>query len=199
MRLLDTSRLELVDVADGNAPEYAILSHTWGREEVSLQEIQYISRRWSRAVSQTAGSIKAKSGFTKIKRSAALAAEHGYGFIWIDTCCIDKTSSAELSEAINSMYRWYRQAAICYAYLEDVKYGYHDKKGGIFHYLCQHSRWFTRGWTLQELIAPEDVMFYGADWGFLGSKANDEDVRMSLAGITGIDVRVLEDSSRPLT
>ncbi|KAH8885371.1 hypothetical protein GQ53DRAFT_829087 [Thozetella sp. PMI_491] len=190
MRLLDTSRLELIEVADGKVPEYAALSHTWGKEEVSLQEMQYVSRRWSSAVSQTASAIKAKAGYAKIKGSAALAAGHGYNYIWIDTCCIDKTSSAELSEAINSMFQWYKKAAICYAYLEDVKYGYHDIKGGVFHYLCQHSRWFTRGWTLQELIAPDDVMFYGADWGFLGSKG-DEDVRISLAGITGVDARVL--------
>jgi hypothetical protein len=81
--------------------------------------------------------------------------------------------------------------------MEDVKYGYHDSRGGLFHLLCQDSRWFTRGWTLQELIAPEDILFYGEDWGYLGSKAHDEDVRISLAKITGIDVRVLEGIIQP--
>ncbi|KAI3322060.1 hypothetical protein HD806DRAFT_135496 [Xylariaceae sp. AK1471] len=201
MWLLNTDRLdrlELVEVSEEFAPRYAILSHTWGREEVTFQDIQAFSRRqWSRAVSQTASTIQAKKGFVKIRKAAALAAKHGYSYIWVDTCCIDKTSSAELSEAINSMFRWYKKASACFAYMEDVKYGCHDSKGGLFHLLCQDSRWFTRGWTLQELIAPYDVLFYGEDWGYLGSKAHDEDVRISLADITGIDVRVLEGIIQP--
>ncbi|KAI1739823.1 heterokaryon incompatibility protein-domain-containing protein [Xylaria scruposa] len=196
MRLLHTNKpnaLELVEVSEEFAPKYAILSHTWGREEVTFQDIQAFGRRrWSQTVSQTVSTIRTKTGFAKIQKAAALAAEHGYDFVWVDTCCIDKTSSAELSEAINSMFRWYKKAAICYAYMEDVENGSHDSKAGSFRLLCQHSRWFTRGWTLQELIAPEDVMFYGKDWCYLGSKAHDEDVRISLAKITGIDARVLE-------
>ncbi|KAJ2993972.1 hypothetical protein NUW58_g1676 [Xylaria curta] len=201
MWLLNTDRLdrlELVEFSEEFTPNYAILSHTWGEEEVTFQDIQAISsRQWPRVVSQAVSTIQAKKGFDKIRKAAALAAAHGYHFIWADTCCIDKASSAELSEAINSMFRWYKKASICYAYLEDVKYGYHDSKGGLFHLLCQHSRWFTRGWTLQELIAPEDVMFYGGDWGYLGSKAHDEDVRISLSDLTGIDVRVLEGTIQP--
>ncbi|KAK5625917.1 hypothetical protein RRF57_001633 [Xylaria bambusicola] len=201
MWLLNTDKLDrpkLVEVPEESAPRYAILSHTWGKAEVTFQDIQELSRReWSRAVSQTAMAIQKKKGFIKIRRAAAIAADHGYNHIWVDTCCIDKTSSAELSEAINSMFRWYKKASICYAYMEDVKHGYHDRKGGLFSLLCQDSRWFTRGWTLQELIAPEDVMFYGGDWGYLGSKAHDEDVRISLAQITGIDVRVLEGVIQP--
>ncbi|KAI8630379.1 hypothetical protein F5Y19DRAFT_484255 [Xylariaceae sp. FL1651] len=198
MWLLDTNKLELVEVSEESAPRYAILSHTWSKEEVTLQEIQEFShRRWSRVVSQTVLRIQAKKGFAKIRGAAALAAKDGYSHIWIDTCCIDKSSSAELSEAINSMFRWYQRASICYAYMEDVRYGYHDRKGGLFHLLCQGSRWFTRGWTLQELIAPEDVLFYGEDWEYLGSKAHDEDVRISLANITGADVRVLESIIQP--
>ncbi|KAI1819375.1 hypothetical protein F4861DRAFT_141011 [Xylaria intraflava] len=198
MRLLSTDRLELVEGSEQSAPRYAILSHTWGREEVTFQDIQALGRRqWSRPVSQTASAIQAKKGFIKIQKAAALAAQHGYSYIWVDTCCIDKSDSAELSEAINSMFRWYQNASVCYAYMEDVKHGYHDSKGGLFHVLCRQSRWFTRGWTLQELIAPEDVMFYGGDWGYLGSKAHDEDVRISLAEITGIDVRVLEGTIQP--
>jgi hypothetical protein len=201
MWLLRTDKLDslgLVEFPEEWAPTYAILSHTWGKEEVTFQDIQALGRsKWSRAVSQTRFAIQAKNGFVKIQRAADLAAKHGYGYIWVDTCCIDKTSSAELSEAINSMYRWYKRASVCYTYMEDVKYGYHDSKGGLFHLLCQHSRWFRRGWTLQELIAPGDVMFYGADWGYLGSKAHDEDVRISLAYITGIDVRILEGIIQP--
>ncbi|KAI1128302.1 heterokaryon incompatibility protein-domain-containing protein [Nemania abortiva] len=198
MRLLTTDGLEFVEISEEYMERYAILSHTWGKEEVTFQDIESLSRRhWSRAVSKSVSAIQAKKGFVKIQKAADLAAEHGYGFIWVDTCCIDKTSSAELSEAINSMFQWYKNASICYAYMEDVKHGYHDRIGGLFHLLCQHSRWFTRGWTLQELIAPDDVMFYGEDWGYLGSKAHDEDVRLSLADITGIDVRVLEGIIQP--
>ncbi|KAI0543841.1 heterokaryon incompatibility protein-domain-containing protein [Xylaria curta] len=194
MRLLHTNQpnaLQLIEVSEEFAPKYAILSHTWGREEVTFQDIQAFGR-WQRSQSQTVSIIQAKTGFAKIQKAAALAAEHGFDFIWVDTCCIDKTSSAELSEAINSMFRWYKKASICYAYMEDVENGSHDNKAGSFRLLYQHSRWFTRGWTLQELIAPEDVMFYGKDWCYLGSKAYDEHVRISLANITGINVRVLE-------
>ncbi|KAI0517902.1 HET-domain-containing protein [Xylaria bambusicola] len=190
MWLLNTDKLDrpkLVQVPEESAPRYAILSHTWGKEEITFQDIQELSRReWSRAVSQTAMTIQKKKGFIKIRRAAAIAADHGYNHVWVDTCCIDKTSSAELSEAINSMFRWYRQASICYAYMEDVKHGYHDRKGGLFSLLCRNSRWFTRGWTLQELIAPEDVI-----------KAHDGYIRVSLAQITGIDVRVLEGIIQP--
>jgi len=201
MWLLRTDKLDslvLVEFPEEWAPTYAILSHTWGEEEVTFQDIQALGRsKWSRAVSQTRFAIQAKRGLVKIQRAAALAAKHGYGYIWVDTCCIDKTSSAELSEAINSMYRWYKRASVCYTYMEDVKHGCHDSGGRLFHLQCQHSRWFRRGWTLQELIAPGDVMFYGADWGYLGSKAHDEDIRISLAFITGIDVRILEGIIQP--
>ena len=96
----------------------------------------------------------------------------------IRSCCIDKTSSAELSEAINSMFRWYRTAAICYAYLSNVN----DP--------CEleRSRWFTRGWTLQKLVAPKEVLFYSSDWTLLGSKLQISD---KLSQITSIDTEVL--------
>ncbi|KAH9888276.1 hypothetical protein F4778DRAFT_773615 [Xylariomycetidae sp. FL2044] len=198
MRLLNAHKLDLVEISEGSAPRYAILSHTWGEEEVTLQDIQVLMRKqWSRALSQTASAIKAKKGYIKIQRAAEVAIEYGFDYIWVDTCCIDKTSSAELSEAINSMYRWYNKAAVCYAYMEDVKSGIPTSEVTLFHSLCQASRWFTRGWTLQELIAPEDVMFHDGDWGYLGSKAQDEDVRASLARITGIDVRVLGGLVQP--
>ncbi|GAP82993.2 putative HET domain-containing protein [Rosellinia necatrix] len=197
MRLLKTDkldRLELVDVVESVTPTYAILSHTWGDEEVTLQELQSLSRgRWSRAISQSASAIQAKQGFAKIRNAAALAAKNGYHYIWIDTCCIDKTSSAELSEAVNSMYRWYKQACICYAYLEDVAY----VSGETFYEICRGSRWFTRGWTLQELIAPKDVQFYAQSWEYLGSKLLSQDVRSSLAKLTGVNIRVLESIVDP--
>ena len=143
---------------------YAILSHTWGEEEVSLQ--QY-----------SAPKARSMAGYHKIEHSCALAARSRLPYLWVDTCCIDKSSSAELSEAINSMYKWYRDAAVCYVYLSDMKrckvYQNHSKDESFVSQnfqMLQGCRWFTRGWTLQELLAPEDVEFYDQDWGSIGTK-----------------------------
>jgi hypothetical protein len=145
-------------------PSYVILSHTWeGSEEVSFQEMQGDKKL-----------IESKSGFRKLKNSCNQAKSHGYDWIWIDTCCIDKTSSAELSEVINSMYRWYKKSSVCYIYLSDVesssKYiglNYDDLALRVRD--TPAPRWYTRGWTLQELIAPANVHFYSSDWTFLGT------------------------------
>ncbi|KAM5546134.1 hypothetical protein V8D89_000260 [Ganoderma adspersum] len=105
--------------------------------------------------------------FPKIRNACAVARKNGYRYIWIDSCCIDKSSSSELSEAINSMYQWYGLADVCYAYLADVSpEESHHTEGSLF----RKSRWFTRGWTLQELIAPDSVVFVSSDWTFIGSK-----------------------------
>jgi hypothetical protein len=101
MRLLSTATLNLHEFIGDRVPSYAILSHTWGEEEVSLQEMQ------------STGIAIQKAGYEKIKRCCETGAADGYEYVWIDTCCIDKTSSAELSEAINSMFRWYKMAEVC--------------------------------------------------------------------------------------
>jgi hypothetical protein len=98
-----------------------------------------------------------KVGYAKVKGTCELAAKQGYEWAWIDTCCIDKSSSAESSEAINSMFRWYQKASVCYAYLSDISWELQGS-GEIV-----NSRWFTRGWTLQELLAPNSVEFYTDD------------------------------------
>ncbi|KAI0023946.1 HET-domain-containing protein [Xylariomycetidae sp. FL0641] len=100
-------------------------------------------------------------GYTKIKHCCDQARRDGLGWAWVDTCCIDKTSTAELSEAINSMFQWYRDATICYVYLSDI-----DNRSDI-----PNSRWCTRGWTLQELIAPRDMRFYSSSWEYLCSRS----------------------------
>ncbi|PIL35327.1 hypothetical protein GSI_02052 [Ganoderma sinense ZZ0214-1] len=106
---------------------------------------------------------------SKIRRACEIARLHGYDYCWIDSCCIDKTSSSELSEAINSMYSWYGRAAICYAFLADVPPGdIPDSYESVF----RKSRWWTRGWTLQELIAPRRLVFLSSDWQTLGSKSS---------------------------
>ncbi|KAK4222469.1 hypothetical protein QBC38DRAFT_489799 [Podospora fimiseda] len=210
MRLLDTTTLRLVHRREGDVPPYAILSHTWGGDddEVSFTDIQELSSS-NDAVDHL---VTKKPGFAKIRDSARLAKSEGYSYIWIDTCCIDKTSSAELSEAINSMFRWYGEAAVCYAILNDVdddhlqavlkddeqEDGQIPDDSGVIKSIEQ-SRWFTRGWTLQELIAPANVYFYSQSWNLLGSKLDDAPKRLpsveSFAGlvstITGVDMGVL--------
>ena len=109
MRLLKTRTLQLEEFV-GQPPPYAILSHTWEQEEVTFQDIQGPE------------AVK-KKGYAKLQQSSKQALLDGHRYIWIDTCCIDKSSSTELSEAINSMFRWYERAKVCYAYLHDVPSG----------------------------------------------------------------------------
>jgi Heterokaryon incompatibility protein (HET) len=119
MRLLNTATLNLHEFIGDKIPPYAILSHTWGEEEVSLQEMQS---------GEATGIDVQKAGYQKIKKCCKTGAADGYEYVWIDTCCIDKTSSAELSEAINSMFRWYKMAEVCYAFLSDCPSGDHPTK-----------------------------------------------------------------------
>ncbi|QYS95648.1 HET domain-containing protein [Trichoderma simmonsii] len=183
MRLLNTKTYSITEFFEANIPRYAILSHTWGQGEVTYQDI-----------AQSVGQAREKKpqGFAKVEGACALAYAEGFDYIWIDTCCIDKTSSAELSEAINSMYAWYRESSICYAYLIDVRHIEHPTletgNRNFDEVEFGASRWFTRGWTLQELIAPSDVAFYSGDWHYLGRKSFHKDV---ISRITGIDVSIL--------
>ncbi|TBU47153.1 heterokaryon incompatibility protein-domain-containing protein, partial [Dichomitus squalens] len=168
MRLLDTVTGQFVEVSDPAAVEYAILSHTWDpKGEQSYQELKAIQECY-------------RPGSEKTRRACAVARAHGHRLIWIDASCVDRTSSAELSEAINSMFRWYRDASVCYAYLADDP----RAENSAF----RHSRWFRRGWTLQELIAPPVVVFLSLDWRFLGTKASLSRV---VEAVTGIDRPVL--------
>ncbi|KAL2687094.1 hypothetical protein Neosp_004646 [[Neocosmospora] mangrovei] len=148
MRLLNTQTIAVETFGDDQIPSYAILSHTWEAEEVTFQDMEL-------------GKATSKKGWAKVKDSCSMARKNGFDYVWLDTCCIDKTSSAELSEAINSMYRWYQEAAVCYAFLADVS----DLLG------LSSSKWFTRGWTLQELIAPSSIIFFSQTWDELGTKA----------------------------
>lgn len=106
-RLINTQTLALEDFIGHHIPRYAILSHTWEDEEVTYEE--YVS-----------GDYKHKKGYEKLRMTCVLAAEEGLTYAWADTCCIDKRSSAELTEAINSMFLWYQKSAVCYAYLSDL-------------------------------------------------------------------------------
>ncbi|KAH0557094.1 hypothetical protein GP486_005117 [Trichoglossum hirsutum] len=123
-----------------------------------------------------------KKGYKKVKYCCAVAMTNGLKYVWIDTCRIDETSSAELSEAINSMYRWYREADVCYAYLVDVP------SKAVF----SSSGWFTRGWALQGLIAPSTVIFLDKDCKELGTKAS---LQQDISDCTGIPVSILSGDS----
>ncbi len=128
-------------------------------------------------------------GFSKIDKCCALARSDGWEYVWIDNCCIDQKSSAELSEAINSMYRWYKDAVVCYAYLADisVSVGRTDSPRKKL----RESRWFTRGWTLQELLAPKFMTFYDRDWIDVGTKHS---LQHLISDTTGIDTDYLFDA-----
>ncbi|EFY84423.1 ankyrin repeat-containing protein, putative [Metarhizium acridum CQMa 102] len=169
MRLLNTSTLNLEEFAEGRIPQYAILSHRWGEGELSLQDVEN-----GELIKQ---GVK-KGGYDKVRRFAFRAQSDGFEYAWIDTCCIDKTSSAELSEAINSMYVWYYRADRCYAYLADVR---------SVDEICE-SEWFQRGWTLQELLAPAEVYFFSKNWDDLGTK---ETRKQEISHRTGIPFGIL--------
>jgi hypothetical protein len=164
MRLLNTTTLEL-GTFTRRCPEYTILSHTWGDQEAPL-EVFLPRPRWQRAAAWLR-----KRRYPKVVGACRLAKSQGYDWIWIDTCCIDKSSSTELSEAINSMYGYYEKSAVCFAYLVDVGVDVSSPKQELADALV-HSRWFTRGWTLQELIAPSSVEFYNKEWALIGNKTS---------------------------
>ena len=171
MRLLkhnNTGEFSLTrDLVKDEIPRYAILSHTWGEdtEEVSFKDMMD-------------GTGTSKPGYDKIQFCGEQARRDGLQYFWIDTCCIDKSNSTELQEAINSMFRWYCNAAKCYVYLADVSRPALEADGRP----CQlpwesslrKSRWFTRGWTLQELIAPTLVEFFSKEGERLGDKRSLE-------------------------
>ncbi|RYP50015.1 hypothetical protein DL768_004370 [Monosporascus sp. mg162] len=186
MRLLkrgDTGVISLTeDVIGDRIPRYAILSHRWGMEEVTFKDLMD-------------GTGPKKQGYDKIRFCSDQAERDGLDHFWVDTCCIDKSSSAELTEAINSMFQWYRNAAKCYVYLDDIskpalqtgnKPNYQPWEPDL-----RKSKWFTRGWTLQELLAPTSVEFFSREGARLGTKRSLE---LPISDITGIPLKVLRGS-----
>jgi hypothetical protein len=168
MRLLrcrDTGGFSLTQFCGDPIPSYAILSHTWGAdtEEVTFNDL-------------TNGTGRDKSGYEKIQFCGEQAALDDLEYFWIDTCCINKVDKAELSQAINSMFRWYRNADRCYVYLADVSsppVTTNDEcNSRLWESDFRKSRWFTRGWTLQELLAPASVEFFLRERKRLGDKSS---------------------------
>lgn len=174
MRLLNTATYKLEEFGS-DIPLYAILSHTWGEHEITFQDIESID-------------VEKMAEYEKIRNTCSVAATHGFNYVWIDTCCIDKTSSAELSEAINSMYRWYQESSVCYAYLADVPPNTIDHQTLVIGPKFSESKWFTRGWTLQELIAPSTVIFLDQEWQEIGTKLS---LQRTVSEITGIPANIL--------
>ncbi|CZR68823.1 related to WD40-repeat protein (notchless protein) [Phialocephala subalpina] len=181
MRLLhynDDGEFSLTQFFD-DIPLYAILSHTWGLEEITFKDMKK-------------GNGTTKAGFDKIRFCGEQARHDGLQYFWVDTCCIDKSSSAELAEAINSMFRWYRDAAKCYVFLSDVPRTDVDITDQSYQQpwesAIRTSRWFTRGWTLQELLAPQSVEFFSQEGERIGDKRTLE---QQVHEITGIAVPAL--------
>ena len=195
MYLLDTTTKRLSAFFNERRPPYAILSHTWGTEEVTFQDL----RAFHEGTLQQhpfSSSVSSRAGWRKIEACCDQALRHGLEWVWIDTCCIDKSSSAELSEAINSMFAWYRDSKVCYVFLSDVDETVEDisEPNSSF----RGSRWFTRGWTLQELLAPRRIIFFSSSWQVIGrltkgsklSEVASEITSIQPAFLGGLDLRI---------
>ncbi|KAH9941248.1 HET-domain-containing protein [Epithele typhae] len=181
MWLLSTDRAELrffngpLDVSEG----FAILSHRWDDHEQTFEDVQAL-----RLQCKADGTNPRKLVCTKIRESCKLAEKHGHKWLWIDTCCIDKRSSVELSEAVNSMFRYYSLSNICYAYLRDVP----ARSDEGWELKFKQSVWHDRAWTLQELIAPKLLLFVSSKWTSLGTKAEHAEL---INSITTVPAEVL--------
>jgi hypothetical protein len=181
LSLLSSGDFELTSVDDEYPPDYAILSHTWGNEEVTYSELI-----------DSAGKEKSGIGWSKLHFCARRAAADGIPYFWVDTCCINKSTSVELQSAINSMFQWYKRAVKCYVYLPDVSVpeGVNDAEASRTAWIeaFRRSRWFTRGWTLQELVAPDNVEFWSVEVKRLGDRLSLLD---EIRGVTGLPADVL--------
>jgi len=178
MRLINTRTLQLEEFY-GTAPDYAILSHTWEGDEVSFDEF-----------TQPQKGTHHGQRYAKITAACRQALSDEINYCWVDTCCIAKASSAELTESINSMFNWYKQAKVCLAFLADFDLDV-DIQAPLEVRIAK-CRWFTRGWCLQELVAPKEVRFYDRNWRFIGTKKS---LRRHISDITGVPQHVLEDPS----
>lgn len=183
-KYINTGIWELRGFPEDECPDYCILSHRWGPgdSEVTYQELIDSDVFWRRQTQQ-------KTGYRKIQYACSTTTDYQKDWLWCDTCCIDKTSSAELSEAINSMYRWYQNSSLCIAYLSD----YPSEKVPNF----DESEWFQRAWTLQELIAPPKVVFFDKDWTNPSfGKKHDAHMVDAIAARTRIDKQALLSEKR---
>ncbi|KIK28106.1 hypothetical protein PISMIDRAFT_605388 [Pisolithus microcarpus 441] len=178
------SQIQIFAVCDDATTRYCILSHRW----IEGQEVNYEQMK-DLAKSDSVYEILNWQGYQKILKACSVA-DGLFEYLWVDTCCIDKRSSSELSEAINSMFRWYKNSSRCYTYLHDTSDFPIDPDLANFPDSNGWPQWFSRGWTLQELIAPDDLQFFSRDWKGIGNKRSRA---TELKRITGVPVRVLAD------
>ena len=181
MRLIDccSEPLQMIDFLGRPPHAFAILSHTWDSEEVTFQAFHHLAAR------------TVAKGWTKIEQTCLEVQRCGFNYVWIDSCCIDKTNNAELTESINSMFQWYSDAALCLVYLSDFD---HSASPSEWNAMLRGARWFKRGWTLQEIVASRTVHFYDHAWRCFGTQ---ETLRDELASITGIDAGFLSPPQQP--
>ena len=177
---------KVLEFRDDKTTAYAILSHRWIEDtEVDYEEMVGLAKMDA----EERDEIRQRLGYWKIRDACQQAKKDGYEWVWVDTCCIDKRSSAELSEAINSMYRWYENSRVCYAYLHDVDLSFPTQRNkSRYPNSYGWPEWFSRGWTLQEMIAPRDFQFFNKDWSLIGDKAC---LAATLEYITRVPQRVL--------
>lgn len=177
MHLLNTQTCRLQRFFDhSQLPQYATLSHCWGPDEVTFEDMQRVDE------------VPRNPGYAKLRRACQTAQDQGLEWLWADTVCIDRSSTAALTEAVNSSFRWYQQSQICLVYLDDFESG--EATIASIREQLSRCRWMWRSWTLQELVAPISVQFFDRGWSPIGSK---QSLLSQLADITGIDEEVLRD------
>ena len=178
-------RTKVFEWCNDETTTYMILSHRWIEKDGEDQEVSYEDiANLPKLDEEDHDEIHQRPGYQKIINSCEQAKKDDYEQLWIDTCCIDKRSSAELSEAINLMYRWYANLKVCYAHLHDIsELSFPTEHDEDKYSVNGWPEWFSHGWTLQELIAPSVVQFFNKDWLYLGDKK-------SLANCLSIITRV---------
>ena len=182
-------RTKVLEFCDDKSTAYAILSHRWiDPTEVDYEDIVDLAKMNV----EERDEIRQRRGYRKILDTCEQAKRDGYEWVWVDTCCIDKRSSAELSEAINSMYRWYANSRVCYTYLHDVDGSSIPAKEDRKKYPKSNGwpEWFSRGWTLQEMIAPSNVQFFNMNWTYIGDK---QALASTLTNITRVPEYILKE------
>lgn len=210
MRLLDTTTFELrLDSQEFfHAEGYAILSHRWVGAEITFEEIA----QYAPSLRDAGGQRMKSPQLDKIRGACEVARRQGFRWMWVDNCCINKSSATEEAESINSMFKWYRDARVCITYLSDVRSGVSPNppeyeavidpstkksqpsekqaQSRVFQRFDRDapSEWFSRGWTLQELLAPRDMDFYDTDWKYIGTKSS---LAKEIQHITGMDAEYL--------